>query len=129
MDEQTKQALALVGQPVFFAEDGKIVWRNAAAAELIAEGTAVTALLDKQLLAMWPQEDVLRFSLPLAGADYLVSVRTLQNGLLFVAEQTQARRNSTDLLESAAVHLRQPVHDLFSAAQTALELLPESEEA
>ena len=101
MDEQTKQALALVGQPVFFAEDGKIVWRNAAAAELIAEGTAVTALLDKQLLAMWPQEDVLRFSLPLAGADYLVSVRTLQNGLLFVAERTQARRNSTDLLESA----------------------------
>lgn len=129
MDEQTKQALALVGQPVFFAEDGKIVWRNAAAAALIAEGTAVTALLDKQLLAMWPQEDVLRFSLPLAGADYLVSVRTLQNGLLFVAERTQARRNSTDLLESAAVHLRQPVHDLFSAAQTALELLPESEAA
>lgn len=127
MDEQTKQALALVGQPVFFAENGKIVWRNAAAAALVAEGTAVTALLDRQLLSMWKREDVLRFPLTLAGADYLVSVRALQGGLLFAAERSRTQRDSANLLEAAAAHLRQPVHDLFFAAQTALELLPESE--
>lgn len=126
MDEQTKQALALVGQPVFFAENGKVVWRNPAAAALIAEGTAVTALLDKELLGMWPQENVLRFAATLVGTECLISVRPLQNGLLFAAEQSRKQPGSADLMEMTAAHLRQPVHDLFAAVQAALDQMPES---
>lgn len=129
MEEQLKQALALVGQPVFFAENGRVIWRNEAAAVLIAEGTLVTALVDGQLFDLWSRRDVLRLPMTLAGIDYLVSVRPLQDGLLFAAERLQVGRDPAALLATAALHLRQPVHELFSAAQTAMELLPESGKA
>ena len=46
MDEQTSQLLELIVQPVFFAQNGKIMWRNSAAAAMIADGTEITALLE-----------------------------------------------------------------------------------
>ena len=56
MDEQTSQLLELIVQPVFFAQNGKIMWRNSAAAAMIADGTEITALLEQEhfeVLELW----------------------------------------------------------------------------
>ena len=133
MDEQTSQLLELIVQPVFFAQNGKIMWRNSAAAALIADGTEITALLERDMLDLWTREDVMRFPLTLSGVDYIVSARTLQQGVLFVAEQHRHTDcDPSNRMGAAAAQLRKPLHSLFSAAQVLFEMcagIPETERA
>lgn len=133
MDEQTSQLLELIVQPVFFAQNGKIMWRNSAAAALIEDGTEITALLERDMLDLWTREDVMRFPLTLSGIDYIVSARTLQQGVLFVAEQhSHTDCDPSNRMGAAAAQLRKPLHSLFSAAQVLFEMCagkPETEKA
>lgn len=124
MDRTLQQALELVIQPAFFAENGKIVWRNAAAASLLTVGTETSAFLDGELLSLWNREDVLRFSAALSGAEYLVSVRAMPQGELFVAER-RADGELADRMTAASAKLRRPLHNMVSAAQTMFEALSE----
>ena len=124
MDRELQQALELVVQPAFFAENGKIVWRNAAAAALLTVGMEISALLDRELLTLWNREDVLRFPAALGGTEYLVSVRTMPQGELFVAER-RAVGELADRLTAASAKLRRPLHNMVSSAQTMFEALSE----
>ncbi len=124
MDRELQQALELVVQPAFFAENGKIVWRNAAAAALLTVGMEISALLDRELLTLWNREDVLRFPAALGGTEYLVSVRTMPQGELFVAER-RAVGELADRLTAASAKLRRPLHNMVSSAQTMFETLSE----
>lgn len=115
------QALELVAQPVLFALDGRIAWRNTAAAALLAVGTELSALIEPELLALWSEETVLRLPATLAGKDYLLSLRRFQGGILFVAEPQRLNANDSEQMEATAVQLRRPLQAMFAATQTIFE--------
>lgn len=125
MDRALQQALEMVIQPAFFAEKGKIVWRNAAASSLLAVGTEISAFQDRELFELWSREDVLRFPAALGGVEYLVSVRAMPQGELFIAER-RAAGEMADRMTAASAKLRRPLHNMVSAAQTMFEALSEN---
>lgn len=129
MDEQIMQALELVAQPVLFALDGRIAWRNTAAAPLLAVGTEVSVLIDPELLALWSGESVLHLPATLAGRDYLLSLRRFQGGLLFVTEPQRLTANDSEQMEATAVQLRRPLQAMFAATQTLFENTGEDDAA
>ena len=105
MDEQTKQALELVAQPVFFAQEGRITWRNATAAGLLAKGTELSSLVEPELLTLWPAESTLHLNVMLAGREYLLSLRRFRDGLLFVGEPQRQSGNDSEQMEATAAQL------------------------
>lgn len=123
------QALELVAQPVLFALDGRIAWRNTVAAALLAVGTEVSVLIEPELLALWSGESVLHLPATLAGRDYLLSLRRFQGGLLFVTEPQRLTANDSEQMEATAVQLRRPLQAMFAATQTLFENAGEDEAA
>lgn len=121
MDEQTKQALELVAQPVFFAQEGRITWRNATAAGLLAKGMELSSLVEPELLTLWPAESTLHLNVVLAGREYLLSLRRFRDGLLFVGEPQRQSGNDSEQMEATAAQLRRPLQTMFAAAQTLFE--------
>lgn len=127
MDEQTKQALELVAQPVLYAQSGRVVWRNAAASALLAEGTELSALIEPELLALWSGKSALHLPVTLAGRNYLLSLRRFRNGILLVTEPQRLTGSDSQQLEATAAQLRRPLQTMFTAAQTLFESAAEGE--
>lgn len=129
MQEQMKQVIELFSQPAFFVRDGKVCWCNGAARSLLEEGTALSAVLEggETLFSNWDRTGTLMLPLRLNGCAYDASVRSAENGALFVANRCASENEaSASALFSASVSLRKPLHAMVSAADELFERLGET---
>lgn len=131
MSEQMKSVLELFSQPAFIAKEDRVIWCNAAARQLIREGTFLADIIEDSntLLSMWNGEGTLQISLILLDERYDASVQVHEDGLLFVASAQGTELKSTArAMLNASASLRKPLHNLLSAAGELFEQV-ESETA
>ena len=132
MNEQSRQVLELMNQPVFLVREEQVVWRNSSAKLFVDEGTALSQVLgcSLPLFELWTREDTLLLSLLLCGEEFDGSARVFEDGVLFIAER---RLPQLDAAAEAAVHasacLRKPLHTMLSAARELFDVIEDDPNA
>jgi len=127
MSDQTHQLLSLFSQPAFLANEERVLWHNAAASTLVAEGMPISELLGEQadILSAWGREGVLQ--LPLAHG-CTASVCLQGGAFLFVlTQQNLDIRSSATAVLNASATLRRPLHNLLNAANSLFEQIDTDE--
>lgn len=128
MDLQIKTILELFAQPAFFEKDGIVTWRNSAAASLLAEGTALYSILEKEdsLFSHWSRNGNLSLSVFLQGCEYEATVLPCGEYDLFVTTRRGIELNSgAYAISCASVSLRKQLHSIVNAADSLFDQLPE----
>lgn len=118
MHDTLKDVLELFAQPAFLAQDGIVVWCNAAARALLTEGQDITQWVDSDMYSLWSRKGTLQTTLYLDSTLYDTSVRTTPEGDLFVASKSDISSESTAAaLLCASAYLRRPLQTITGAAR------------
>lgn len=129
MDDQFKQILDLFSQPAFLVKEETVIWRNSAAAPLLAQGASLPALLEDEgaLYSMWNRSGTLNLGLILDGTLYDATLRLVDEYELFVATKPASPfPGEANAIVNASAALRKPLHSLVNAADALFDQLSDA---
>lgn len=130
MDPKTELLLQMISQPAFYAKDGIVQWHNDPAQYLVSDGQTVVSLLNDsaKLYLLWDRKGPMQMSFSFFGVKYNAKVRIIEDGELFVLENSGNHQyENGSALSHVSNHLRRILQELITSLTSLQESVPKDQ--